>query len=101
MAPDGHDHSHGPRVGWLLLAPFLLIGFVVPPPLGSFAAARDDGQARPSSDTFDISSDLPEGEVVEMSLTEYQTRALYDESRSLEGRTVRARREPHRCRGRG
>lgn len=88
-APDGHDHTHGPRVGWLLLVPFLLLGFVVPPPLGSFAAGRDDGQVRASSDNFDITSDLPEGQVVDMSMTEYQTRALYDESHSLKDRTVR------------
>lgn len=86
----GHDHSRGPLVGWFLLIPFLLLGFVVPPPLGSFAAQRDSGQVRGADKSFvETPSDLPEGKVTEMALDEYSMRALYDESESLKDRSIR------------
>jgi uncharacterized repeat protein (TIGR03943 family) len=88
---DGGSHSHagGPSIGWLLLVPFLLLGVVVPPPLGAFSAQRDSGLVR----TVDSAEGLPElapstGPLT-MSLSEYSARALYDERRPLEGRTVR------------
>ncbi|WP_067895478.1 TIGR03943 family putative permease subunit [Actinomadura chibensis] len=43
----GHDHSHGPRTGWLLCLPVLAVFVIAPPALGSFTAARDTGRAAP------------------------------------------------------
>jgi len=87
--PAHHDHGRGPRVGWLLVVPFLVLGVVVPPPLGSFAARQDSGQAR-SSAVVDEFTALEAGpEPVAMSLGDYSARALFDEGKSLEGRRVR------------
>ncbi|MGQ0623187.1 MAG: TIGR03943 family putative permease subunit [Sporichthyaceae bacterium] len=81
----GHDHGHGPRVAWLLVAPVFAILVIAPPPLGSFAAARDDGTvAQPTDSGF---PPLPEG-VNTLSLTEYSVRAVWDSGLTLTGRQV-------------
>jgi uncharacterized repeat protein (TIGR03943 family) len=82
-----HDHGGGPRVGWLLVVPFLLLAVVVPPPLGSYSAAEDTGIITVT--TADGLGPLPEGNPLELTLAEFQGRALYDTERSLEGRRVR------------
>jgi uncharacterized repeat protein (TIGR03943 family) len=83
----GHDHSRGPRVGWLLVIPFLLLGVVVPPPLGSYSAAEDSGLITVTN--AEGLGPLPAGDPVELTLAEFQGRALYDPDRSLEDRRVR------------
>ena len=83
----GHDHSRGPRVGWLLVVPFLLLGVVVPPPLGAYSAAEDTGLI--SVTTAEGLPPLAEGDPVDLTLAEFQGRALGDPDRSLEGRRVR------------
>lgn len=83
----GHDHTRGPRVGWLLVVPFLLLGVIVPPPLGSYSAAEDSGLVTVTS--ADGLPPMAEGDPVELSLAEFQARALYDSARPLEGRRVR------------
>lgn len=83
----GHDHSRGPRVGWLLVVPFLLLGVVVPPPLGAYSAAEDSGLVTVTS--AEGLPPLPEGDPVDLTLAEFQGRALGDPDRSLEGRRVR------------
>lgn len=84
-----HDRHHhrGPRVGWLLVVPFLLLGVAVPPPLGSYSAVSDSGLVGAGS--VEDLGPLPPGDPVPMSLAEFQVRALHDPSRSLEGRRVR------------
>ncbi|MGL5818137.1 MAG: TIGR03943 family putative permease subunit [Phycicoccus sp.] len=93
LAEEGSDqaseHGHGsrgPRVGWLLVIPFLLLGVVVPPPLGSYAAQQDDGKVTESN--AGEFGPLPAGDPVEIGLGEYSSRALYDPA-SLTGRSVR------------
>lgn len=79
-------HSHFPRSGWLLVLPILAIGFVAPPALGSWAAERDAGTiAPPGSSDY---APLPAGDPVAMPLGEYGVRAVWDQGRSLAGRTV-------------
>ncbi|HET6968806.1 MAG TPA: TIGR03943 family protein [Ornithinibacter sp.] len=84
---QGHDHARGPRVGWLLVVPFLLLGVVVPPPLGAYSAAEDPGLI--SITTAEGLPPLAEGDPVDLTLAEFQGRALGDPDRSLEGRRVR------------
>lgn len=89
-SPDvdlGHDHAHGPRIGWLLVVPFLLLGVAAPPPLGSYSARADSGLVTVT--TADGLPALAEGDPVDLTLAEFQGRALYDEGRSLENRRVR------------
>ena len=90
---DAHDGGHGhapgagPRVAWLLLLPVLAIFVVAPPALGSYAAARDSG-AVADPGTLDYPP-LPAGDPVETSVVDYATRAVWDDGRTLTGRTVR------------
>jgi uncharacterized repeat protein (TIGR03943 family) len=91
LPPDdghGHDHSRGPRVAWLLAAPLFAVLLIAPPPLGSYAAARQSGAVLESDTVF---GDLPapvDG-AVELGVADYATRALYDVDRTLEGQQVR------------
>ena len=81
---DGHHHG-GPRTAWLLLLPVATLFLVAPPALGSYAAARDITNSVPASTSL---PPLPPGDPVEMYLSDYVTRAVWEEGVSLEGRTV-------------
>ena len=84
---DGHDHGRGPRVGWLLLIPFLLLGVVTPGPLGAFSAERDSGRIVTDGEA-PLFEPLADGEEeVALAVGEYSMRALYDDPDNLEGRT--------------
>jgi uncharacterized repeat protein (TIGR03943 family) len=84
---DGHDHHHGPRVAWLLTLPALALLVFPPPALGSYSAEREAAQrAARGVGSFPA---LPAGDPVDLSLGEFGSRAVYDSTRSLEGRTVR------------
>lgn len=87
-ADHTHDHSHGPRVAWLLLLPIFAIFLVAPPALGSYAAGRGGNNiTQPQGgSTF---APLPAGDPVSTTLVDYATRAIWDQGRSLQGRRVR------------
>ncbi|QLH26354.1 TIGR03943 family protein [Streptomyces sp. Rer75] len=89
----GHGHAGGPRVAWLLYVPALTILFLAPPALGSYTAARDDAKAptapKPSAPGSSLFPALPAGQAVEMSLNDFTSRAVWDTSGTLKGRTVR------------
>ena len=83
---DGHGHGHGgPRVAWLLLLPVLAIFLVAPPALGAYSADRSTFVGQPTVDL----EPLPDGDVIDVPVRDYVTRAVWDSGRSLEGRTVR------------
>lgn len=91
-ADDGHGHQpgHGPAVAWLLTLPLLALLLIAPPPLGAFAASRQSN--RPLPNTAADFGPLPEANAdgtISLKLTDYTYRALYDEQKSLEGKTVR------------
>lgn len=83
----GHDHGRGPRIGWLLIVPFLLLGVVTPGPLGAFSAERDSGRIATNGEAplFDPLDGGDDG--VELPVGEYSMRALYDDPKNLEGKT--------------
>ena len=86
---DGHGHppGTGPRTAWLLLLPVLAIFLVAPPALGSYAASRDAGTvADPGAADY---PPLPAGDPAETTVLDYATRAVWDQGRTLAGRTVR------------
>jgi len=89
---DGHEHG-APRSGWLLALPVLvLLLLVAPPALGSFAASRQANTAASAADdpggAFPPLAE-PVGGAVPLSVSEFVTRALYDQGRSLAGARVR------------
>jgi len=80
-------HSHTPRVAWLLTLPALALLLFPPPALGSYSAEREAEQRLAQGmGTF---PELPSDPVLDLTLTEFGSRAVYDTERSLEGRTVR------------
>jgi uncharacterized repeat protein (TIGR03943 family) len=81
----GHDHSHGPRIAWLLLLPTLALLFFAPPALGSYTAARDNAKAVEDYSRFEP---LPSRGPAPLSLTEFIARAQQDDKQSLKGRSV-------------
>jgi uncharacterized repeat protein (TIGR03943 family) len=89
----GHGHHHGaPRSGWLLALPVLVLLLVAPPALGSFAAGRQASSAAPAGgDPVGAFPPLPEpvGGAVPLAVSEFVTRALYDQQRTLRGARVR------------
>jgi len=90
--PAGHDHGHGdrgPRSAWLLVVPVLVLLLVAPPALGSYAASRRaPGAGGDPSGDFPA---LPEavGGAVPLAVSEFVSRALYDQRQSLAGVRVR------------
>jgi len=85
-----HGDHHGPRVGWLLLLPFLVVSMIVPAPLGAFSAERDSG-AMPSTRAPDVSlPPLPATSApVTMALGEFWVRAIFEKGKSLSRNRVR------------
>lgn len=87
MPDHGHDHSHSPRIAWLLALPALALLLFPPPALGSYSAEREAAQrAAQGVGAFPA---LPSGNPVSLTLAEFGSRAMYDSGRSLAGRTVR------------
>ncbi len=85
---DGHGHPHHePQIGWLLILPALGLLLVAPPALGSFSA----GQAGTvlTAPTESDYPPLPPGDPTPISLLDYASRAIFDNGKSLTGRTVR------------
>lgn len=91
-ADDGHGHQpgHGPAVAWLLTLPLLALLLIAPPPLGAFAASRQSARPLPSSAASfgELPQPTTDG-AIPLKLSEYSFRALYDEARSLDDKTVR------------
>ncbi|MFG2758005.1 TIGR03943 family putative permease subunit [Streptomyces wuyuanensis] len=81
----GHDHSHGPRIAWLLLPPALALLLFAPPALGSYSATRDNPKIVEDYEHFEP---LPAHGPVPLSLTEFIARVQQQEQQHLKGRTV-------------
>jgi uncharacterized repeat protein (TIGR03943 family) len=88
-AGAAHEHAHGPGVAWLLVLPLLALLLIAPPPLGAFAAGRQSSAPLQTTQTAYPPLADPAGGAVDLTVTEYVFRALYDEDRSLEGGPVR------------
>jgi uncharacterized repeat protein (TIGR03943 family) len=84
----GHGHSHLPRVGFLLLAPVVVLLLVAPPALGSYGVDRgavvDVTAGAPAFEALD-----PAAGPVDMSLTEFSQRAFDHDGETFAGATVR------------
>ncbi|NUU22805.1 MAG: TIGR03943 family protein [Streptomycetaceae bacterium] len=90
-AHDGHDHSKGPRVAWLLCLPVIALFLIAPPALGSYTAERSDNMvAKPAAKTVDAGFPaLPPGDPLDMTLGDFGVRAVWDTAETLKDRNVR------------
>ncbi|MFN8126229.1 MAG: TIGR03943 family protein [Candidatus Nanopelagicales bacterium] len=83
---DGHDHTTGPRVAYLLLIPVLAVYLVIPSALGSFSAARQTTTS--TAPAVDARLPAVSGDPATMPLRDYVVRAVWDSGRTLRGHTV-------------
>jgi uncharacterized repeat protein (TIGR03943 family) len=85
---DGHRHAgHEPRVGWLLLLPVLGLLLVAPPALGAYAAGQAGSVLTAQNQDPDYPP-LPAGDPAPIGLLDYASRAVFDDGRSMTGRTL-------------
>ncbi|CAM00819.1 putative repeat protein (TIGR03943 family) [Saccharopolyspora erythraea NRRL 2338] len=85
---DEHDHDHGSRSPWMLLLPVFAIFLVAPPALGSDSVDRA-GDVAPQKPRESLFEDLPAAPSPLLSLSEFVTRVVWDDSGALNGRSVR------------
>ncbi|MGW5717357.1 TIGR03943 family putative permease subunit [Amycolatopsis sp. NPDC003865] len=91
---DGGDdhagHSHSARSAWLLLVPVLAVFLVAPPALGADSVIRTEARVPSSAAAANAAAfpPLPAGNVVPLSVNEFVSRAGWDASGTLDGRTV-------------
>ncbi|QGK69292.1 TIGR03943 family protein [Allosaccharopolyspora coralli] len=93
VADTGDCREHGTRSPWMLLLPVFAIFLVAPPALGADAVTRaGDGSRvpdRPSS--AEMFPELPPGDAPLLSVSEFVTRVVWDDSGTLDGRPIRLR----------
>lgn len=89
-APAQHaDHDeHAGHSPWLLLLPVLAIFLVAPPALGADTVSRSTPAAAVPQQAVEFSP-LPAGPAPALLLSDFVTRAIWDESGTLGGRQVR------------
>ena len=87
---DGHEHghSHSSRSTWLMLLPVMAVFLISPPALGGdvVSSAADTNQTQRSRNLL---GELPSGDVIPLSMTEFVTRTAWDESGTLDNRRVK------------
>ena len=77
-------HTHHTRAAWLLALPVLTIFLVAPPALGADSVLRAATTPPPNT----ALPPLPSHGVVHLTMSDLVTRAVWDDARSLAGRTV-------------
>jgi uncharacterized repeat protein (TIGR03943 family) len=85
---DGHEHKSS-RSPWMLLLPVLAVFLISPPALGADTVNRSDRNAAQESKSVNGFAALPEGDVIPLALGEFVTRTAWDDSGSLDNRTVK------------
>lgn len=81
----GHDHSHVPRVAWLLLLPALSLLCYAPPALGAYTASRQPPKPVAQQSEF---APLAAISPLPMTLSDFTSRVQQDRARAIKGRTV-------------
>ena len=93
---DQHDHSEeeshnhgsdGHGVGWLWVLPIFVLVLVPPPALGSFAAERGAATVPKPPKSVEYTA-LSGAGPVSLEVHDYARRAVWDDGRTLTGRTV-------------
>ncbi|HEY0636919.1 MAG TPA: TIGR03943 family protein [Pseudonocardiaceae bacterium] len=89
-AHDAHGHAHSSRSPWLLLLPALAIFLVAPPALGADKVIRSGSVSAPAPDPGGAGFvALPDEDAPVLKLGDAVTRAVWDDSGSLDGREIR------------
>lgn len=83
---DGDEHRP-PATAWLIVLPLLVLVVAVPPSLGAFAAAREPTRIEQPAIAL-APLDPPRDGAVDLSVTEYASRELFD-PRSLASARIR------------
>jgi uncharacterized repeat protein (TIGR03943 family) len=88
--PACDEHHHPARSAWLLMVPVLAVFLVAPPALGSDSVTRTQARAPQSSAARDAVAfpPLSEDQVVPLAVSDFVARAGWDETGTLDGRTV-------------
>ncbi|MCI2420940.1 TIGR03943 family protein [Saccharopolyspora sp. K220] len=80
-------HEHGSRSPWMLLLPVFAIFLIAPPALGADSVTRDRVAAPPPKES--LFPNLPPEQAPLLSMSEFVTRVIWDDSGALNSRTVR------------
>jgi uncharacterized repeat protein (TIGR03943 family) len=83
---DHHDHAG--RSPWLLVLPVLAIFLVAPPALGADTVARSARSLAPRNPAIHFPP-LPAGPAPALRISDFVTRAVWDDAGTLTGRQVR------------
>lgn len=88
-----HGHQHSSRSPWLLMLPVLAIFLVAPPALGADKVARSGDRSvaaqQPKGESNVDFAELPDEEAPLLKIGDAVTRAIWDDSGSLDGRQIR------------
>ncbi|MEU5690536.1 TIGR03943 family protein [Actinosynnema sp. NPDC020468] len=85
----GHEgHEHTGRSPWLLLLPVLAVFLISPPALGADTVNRSDRTIAQQNSASGFAA-LPDEQVVSLTMTDFVTRTAWDDSGSLDHRTVK------------
>jgi uncharacterized repeat protein (TIGR03943 family) len=84
----GHEHGSS-RSPWMLLLPVLAVFLISPPALGADTVNRSDRNAAQEAKASSGFAPLPSDEVVPLTISEFVTRTAWDDSGSLDDRTVK------------
>ncbi|MEU4739326.1 TIGR03943 family protein [Actinosynnema sp. NPDC023658] len=84
----GHEHGTS-RSPWMLLLPVLAVFLISPPALGADTVNRSERNAAQEAKSSNGFAPLPSDEVVPLTITEFVTRTAWDDSGSLDDRTVK------------
>ncbi|EXG79065.1 TIGR03943 family putative permease subunit [Cryptosporangium arvum] len=87
---DEHAHDHvgdGHGVGWLWILPVFVLVLVPPPALGSFAAERGAATVPKPPKSVEFAA-LKGSNPVPLEVHDYAQRAVWDNGRTLTGRTI-------------
>ncbi len=84
----GHEHGTS-RSPWMLLLPVFAVFLISPPALGADVVNRSDRNAAQEAKASSGFAPLPSDDVVPLTISEFVTRTAWDDSGSLDDRTVK------------
>jgi len=87
--PEASRYAVGPKIGWMLMLPLVVLLMVAPTGLGAAAAGRVDALSPAEATDPFAPLEIIDGQPVAMSVFDFLERALWDDNESLDGVPVR------------